>query len=102
MKQIMCRRSFLRTAGAASGAVVLAACTPKAPQVVIQTKEVVKEVVVTATPAKRDKIQLLYWVVAGGVRDKLYGDSVEAFNAKNGPALTVKMEPLVGNDEAVQ
>lgn len=112
MKRIMTRRSFLGSVSAVSAATVLAGCAPKVVEKVVKETVVVagtpqiveKKVEVTAVPVptKVQNVVLSYHVVGGGVRDKLYQESVDRFNKANAPAITVKMEPLVGNDEQVQ
>lgn len=99
----MSRRELLQMIGVGGAVTLIAACQPRMVEVEKIVKEtVIVEKVVTAEAGPAKPIELLYWVVAGGVREKLYGESVDRFNEANGPALTAKMEPLVGSCETVQ
>ncbi|NPV49008.1 MAG: ABC transporter substrate-binding protein [Armatimonadetes bacterium] len=108
MSHTVSRRALLRSTAMLAGASALAGCAPKVVEKVVKETVVVAgtpqvvEREVTAVPTKVGNVVLSYLVVGGGVRDKLYGESVDRFNKANGPGLTVKMEPLVGNDEQVQ
>jgi ABC-type glycerol-3-phosphate transport system substrate-binding protein len=63
MSRLKTRREFLRLSAMAGAGTLLAACAPVAPQVVekVVTKEVEKEVVVTATPEVKKPVKLVSW-----------------------------------------
>ncbi|NPV08468.1 MAG: sugar ABC transporter substrate-binding protein [Anaerolineae bacterium] len=104
MQRRSSRRSFLRAAGALTGAAVLSACATAAPQTVKETVVVREEVVVTATlePSALDRSRQVTLTVAayGSPSHQRYGDTLKALFEKNNPSVTLKMEYWMGDDQS--
>jgi ABC-type glycerol-3-phosphate transport system substrate-binding protein len=84
MSNSFSRREFLKIGAGALGAAALAAC-----QAPVQTVEVEKEVVVTATPAPMEVKEITFsWWTGGEGANKIFEESIDRFELAN-PEYTV-------------
>lgn len=106
-KKRLSRRQFLAGAAtAAAGTVLLSACAPPEPEVVVETvketveveveKEVQVEKIVTATPPPAEPVTIVFWQNNAGWED-MWTEVSELFLAEN-PEVNFEMVEIPGTD----